>query len=198
MWIILGLFAGLMTTAANETGVPQTATQQVAPAPEVVEVTPADPPAQTASPNVVINGGQAGASPNVIINGTPANTAAPEVPTGKFTTTAEVKPIFEMTRANWIAVREFDGKDLIYVTQIWSWRCGLSEMHIQINGGGFANWPLPPCHMQYAQPSVILDEDGQPYATRALGSVQSVDIRLVYKDGTTDTQNFQRGNVLIP
>lgn len=219
MWIILGLFAGVMTGAVNEAGPAQGAAAQTAAAPEIVaEAAPAEPEAQneaqtqtqtqadnqtqtqaqTGSSNVIINGGQAGASPNVIINGVPANTAPQPAPTGKYTTTAEVKPIFDMTRANWIAVREFNGKDLIYVTQIWSWRCGLSELHIQINGGGFANWPLPACHEKYAQPNVILEEDGQPYATRALGSVQSVDIRLVYKDGSTDMQNFLRGNVLIP
>jgi hypothetical protein len=203
MWIILSLFAGVMTGAANNAGPAPGAAAQTAAAPEIVaEAAPAAPAtqsqAQTGSSNVIINGGQAGASPNVIINGVPANAAPQPVPTGKFMTTAEVKPIFDMTRANWIAVREFNGKDLIYVTQIWSWRCGLSELHIQINGGGFANWPLPACHEKYAQPNVILEEDGQPYASRALGSVQSVDIRLIFKDGSTDMQNFLRGNVLIP
>ena len=197
MWIILGLFAGLVTGVSEDGGTGQAAATDISPQAEVAEAAPAQPEAD-ASSNVVINGGQAGASSNVIINGVPANTTAPAAPTGKFMTTAEVKPIFDMTRSNWIAVREFNGKDLLYVTQIWSWRCGLSEMHIQINGGGFANWPLPACHEKYAQPNVILEEDGQPYATRGLGSVQTVDIRLVFKDGSTDTQNFQRGSVLIP
>jgi hypothetical protein len=124
--------------------------------------------------------------------------AEPQEPTGKFTTAAEVKPIMTATKGNWVAVREYDGQDLLYVTHIWGWRCGLHAMAISVNGEPMQNWPLPPCHMKYTTPSAILEEDGLPYLRMRLGSVQTIDIQLVYDDLSMDTASFERGNILIP
>ena len=77
-------------------------------------------------------------------------------------TTAEVKPILQITKGNWVAVREYDGKDLLYVTHLFGWRCGLAAMAISVNGETMQNWPLPPCHMQYATPNALLADDGLP------------------------------------
>lgn len=124
--------------------------------------------------------------------------ADPQTPTGKFTTAAEVKAIMNATKGNWVAVREYDGSDLLYVTHIWSWRCGLAAMAISINDEPMQNWPLPGCHMQYATPNAILEEDGLPYLKLRLGSVQNITIQIIYDDLTGDVASFQRGNVLIP
>ncbi len=124
--------------------------------------------------------------------------AEPQTPTGKFTTALEVKPILNATQGNWIAVREYDGKDLLYVTHLWGWRCGLAAIAISVNDEPMQNWPMPPCHTQFATPNAILEGDGAPYLTMRLGSVQKVTIQVVYDDLSMDLASFERGNVLIP
>lgn len=129
----------------------------------------------------------------------PAGLAAdPQESTGKFTTATEIKPIMNATKGNWVAVREYDGQDLLYITHIWGWRCGLKAMAISVNGETMQNWPLPPCHMKFATPNAVLEEDGLPYLRMKLGAVQTIDIQIVYDDLTMDAASFERGNVLIP
>ena len=131
---------------------------------------------------------------------TPASgsVAEPQVPTGKFTTAVEVRPILTATRNSWVAVREFNGQDLVYVTQLWSWRCGLVSMSIGLNDEPLQNWPLPPCHEDTAVPNAILEADGLPYLTLKLGSVQRVVIEVTYDDLTTDRGEYLRADVLMP
>ena len=33
----------------------------------------------------------------------------------------------------WVAVRDYDGQDLLYVTQILAWRCGLARLQSAVN-----------------------------------------------------------------
>lgn len=124
--------------------------------------------------------------------------AEPQTPTGKFTTAAEVKPIMNATKGSWVAVREYNGQDLLYVTHIWSWRCGMHAMAISVNDEPMQNWPLPECHMKYTTPSAILEDDGLPYLAFRLGSVNKIDIQIVYDDLSMDAASFDRGNILIP
>lgn len=124
--------------------------------------------------------------------------ADPQAATGKFTTAAEIKPIMNATKGNWVAVREYEGQDLLYISHIWGWRCGLKAMAISVNGEAMQNWPLPPCHMEYAAPNAVLEEDGLPYLRMKLGAVQTIDIQIVYDDLSMDAASFERGNVLIP
>lgn len=124
--------------------------------------------------------------------------AEDQTPSGKFTTAAEVRPILEATKGNWVAVREYDGKDWLYVTHLWGWRCGLAAMAISINNEPMQNWALPPCHMKYTTPNAILEDDGIPALTLQLGGVQTITIQVVYDDLSMDVASFERGNVLIP
>lgn len=128
----------------------------------------------------------------------PALVAEPQVATGKFTTALEIKPIMNATRGNWIAVREYDGQDLVYVTHLWAWRCGMVEMRVGLNGAVPEIWPLPECHTQYATPNAVLDEDGLPYKAFGLGTVATIEVQVTYDDLTTDTAKFDRQGVLIP
>lgn len=116
-----------------------------------------------------------------------------------FTTAAEVRPILTATKANWVAVREYDGKDLLYFTQIESWRCGLSEVRYGLNGNPADQIRImEPCYEDEAAPNAIKAEDHLPYITLPPGSVNSITIELVYDDATTDTETFTREAVQIP
>ncbi|WP_370400897.1 hypothetical protein [Sulfitobacter sp. JB4-11] len=148
---------------------------------------PAPTPAQVSAPNLF----------NMAV--VPAGLQAePQTPSGKFTTATEVRPILDATRGSWVAVREYDGKDWLYVTHLWGWRCGLAAMAISINDEPMQNWPLPPCHMKYTTPNAILEDDGIPALTLKLGGVQKITIQIVYDDLSMDMAEFERANVLIP
>ena len=124
--------------------------------------------------------------------------AEEQTPTGKFTTATEIKPIISANKGNWVAVREWDGQDLIYVTHLWSWRCGMAQIEVSVNGAAAEVWPLPPCHMEYAQPNAILDTDGLPYVAFDLKSVETVAVTVTYDDLTAESAEFARSAILIP
>lgn len=118
--------------------------------------------------------------------------AEPQVPSGQFTTAVEVKPILGMTQANWISVREFDGHDLLYVTHLWAWRCGLVELKLGINGAAPEVWPLPECHLGQGAPNGITDADGLPYRSFDLGSINQIEVHITYDDLTKEQVMFDR------
>jgi len=124
--------------------------------------------------------------------------AEPQQPSGQFTTATEVRPILLATRANWVAVREYDGRDLVYVTHLLSWRCGLHRLRLSVNDGPLQDWPLPPCLTGTAQPNALRAEDGLPYIDFPPGHVQSVTVDILYDDLGTDSARFERARVLMP
>ncbi|MGY3436511.1 MULTISPECIES: hypothetical protein [unclassified Marinovum] len=125
-------------------------------------------------------------------------TAEPQVPTGRFTTATEIRSILDATKGNWVAVREYDGRDLVYFTHLLAWRCGLAQMEYGINGGAMQVFALPPCHEDMATPNALLPEDGLPYVGFGLGSVQTIELRITYDDLGADAITVDRRGVLIP
>lgn len=124
--------------------------------------------------------------------------AEDQTPTGKFTTAGEVKMILTATKPSWVAVRLYDGHDLIYFTQILSWRCGLVAMEYAINGGAMQPYDLPECHTDTASPNALVGEEGMPIMGLPPESVQSIDVKITYDDLSTDTASYQRAQVLMP
>ena len=123
--------------------------------------------------------------------------AEPQVPTGQFTTATEIKPIMNATKGNWVAVREYDGRDLVYFTHILSWRCGLVGVRYAINDGPMRDWPLAPCQTETNAPNAIPD-DAQIYEVHPLKSVSSLSVEVIYDDLTRDSARFERKQVLMP
>ncbi|WP_424943298.1 hypothetical protein [Aliiroseovarius crassostreae] len=115
----------------------------------------------------------------------------------QFTTAAEIRPILEATQANWIAVREYDGQDLLYFTHLLAWRCGLEQVRYAVNGGEMQAFELEPCYMEEAQPNAIKSTEILPFVTLDLKAVNTVDVELFYDDGTTATGSYERGSIQI-
>ena len=126
---------------------------------------------------------------------------APEdqTPTGKFLTATEVRPILEATESAWIAVRDYNGQDLLYFTHLLAWRCGLWEIRYGLNGAAADQlFAAEPCYPDTAAPAAINAEAHLPYVTLPAGSVATVTVRLLYDDGTEDQVTFERNAVLLP
>lgn len=124
----------------------------------------------------------------------------PQVATGKFTTAVEVKPIIGMTKPNWVAIRLYEGNDLVYFTHLLAWRCGLWEIRYSLNGDeALQTFPMEPCHEDTAQPNAMTDVANYlPYVSLPGESVDQVYVELVFDDGSTDFAVFSRQNVLMP
>ena len=124
----------------------------------------------------------------------------PQIPTGKYTTAIEVRPILGMTKSNWVGVREYEGQDLLYFTHLMGWRCGLWDIRYGINGEPADNVvPMEPCNEDYAQPNAMIDvENYLPYVAFPLEAIESVYVEIVYDDGTGDFAQFDRNEVRIP
>lgn len=144
--------------------------------------------------------GQSGNAPPAFLapSDEPVLEAEPQTPTGRFTTATEVKPILDATRNAWISVRDYDGKDLLYVTHLWSWRCGLLDLKIGINGAPPERWPLPDCHMDQQMPAAILDSDGLPFREFPQGSIAMIEVEIIYDDLSTERVKFNRTGMEIP
>ena len=129
-----------------------------------------------------------------------SRTPEPQDPTGKFLTATEVRPILDATKGSWVAVRLYDGQDLLYFTNLLSWRCGLWEIRYGINGAPADQvLTMEPCHPDTAQPAALTDPVGFPiWVNFAPDSVQSVTVEIDYDDGTTDSASFDRNQILIP
>ena len=115
----------------------------------------------------------------------------------QFTTAAEVGPILTATKANWVAVRKWEGQDLLYFTHLESWRCGLSAVRFSVNGGAEIGYGIAPCLEETAQPNA-LPEGHLPYVSMPLEALSTVAVTITYDDGTEDMAEFERAAIEIP
>lgn len=109
----------------------------------------------------------------------------------------ETRQIVEVVKPNWIAVREYNGQDLLYFTTLISWRCGIEKILYTINGGAEIRYKAEPCYEDEAVPGAIKATDILPYVTFELGSVETIDVRVVFGEGSDMSASFARKDVLI-
>lgn len=116
-----------------------------------------------------------------------------------FTTAAEVKPILQATKANWVALRDYDGNDLLYFTHLESWRCGLAQVRFSVNSTAATQVrEMEPCYEGTAQPNALTLEGHLPYIVIPQGMTNTVSVVVVYDDGTEDRADFERKAILMP
>lgn len=115
--------------------------------------------------------------------------------TGKFLTATEVRPILGATKGNWIAVREFNGQDLLYFTHLLSWRCGLYEVNFAINGGKMQLFEMAECDPDNA---MAIPSDATIYLEYPLKSIETITVELLYDDLGREIAEFERANVMTP
>ncbi len=126
-------------------------------------------------------------------------TALPALAQAPFMTSAEVKPIMDITKANWLAVREWEGQDLVYFTHLESMRCGIQSVRYGINlPEPDTEWVLDICDRTKTNPNEISAEDHLIYGTFPLGSVQTISVTLGFDDGTTLSNTFERAAIMTP
>lgn len=190
---------GILGVVATGIGANMPPDPAVAPAPAVIRAVPAPgTPTAPASPLSPATPASPASPAAPARPADPGLVAEPQIPSGRFTTAVEVKPILTATKNVWIAIRDYGGQDLLYVTQIYAWRCGLLGLSVAINDGPSEPWALPPCHEDTATPNAITDSDGLPYRAYPAGSLDSVTVTLIYDDLSTDTARFTRTSVLMP
>lgn len=111
---------------------------------------------------------------------------------------AQIRPILEATKANWIGVRRWDGQDLIYFTHLETWKCGLKAIRYGVNSNEATRaYAFKACTPDEAAPSPVAT-DRLPYVALALDSVETVTVTLVYDDDVEVTETFERSAIEIP
>ncbi|WP_424965724.1 MULTISPECIES: hypothetical protein [unclassified Dinoroseobacter] len=121
--------------------------------------------------------------------------ATPAMATG-FTTAEEVKPILMATQSSWVAVRKFNGQDLLYFTQIESWRCGVQQIAFRVNGNAEQLFKfMEPCYEGTPAPNAFKLDSHLPYVAFPLDTLTSVEVTVTFEDGSSQTASFERSEI---
>ena len=116
-----------------------------------------------------------------------------------FTKADDIEPILGMTKMNWVAVREWDGKDLLYFTHLITYRCGIEQVRYYINVGKPRIREMEECYWDLPQPFIIQDPNGYViYDEFEMQSIQTITVEITLKNGTVLRETFERKQVWTP
>jgi hypothetical protein len=101
------------------------------------------------------------------------------------------RQIVPLIKANWVALRNYAGRQFIYFSNLLAYRCGLNEIRYSVNSDALDRvFPLPPCNP--AQPQAIDAVRYPPFVTLAPGTAKQVTVQATFKDGSkTDVVRFK-------
>lgn len=108
-----------------------------------------------------------------------------------------IAPILDMTKANWVALRSWEGDELLYFTQIESWRCAVAGVSYAVNGGAWLTWNLAPCQVGTPSPNA-LPEDHLPFIKLPADLLRDITIRVEMTDGQVLQGEYARSEILMP
>ncbi|MBV7409584.1 hypothetical protein [Maritimibacter sp. DP1N21-5] len=108
----------------------------------------------------------------------------------------DAKQILDLTKSNWVAVRPYDGQDLLYFTNLLAWRCGLDGIRYAVNGEGLSRLETEPCYDDEVAPNAIKADGIQPYLAFPQGSVKRVTVEVRFPDGSTQVMDYARADVM--
>lgn len=112
----------------------------------------------------------------------------------------QVKPILvDVIKDDWVAVRVYNGQDFVYFTPVLSWRCVLESLHYGLNGQEPATeFKMEPCYPEFSNANVFQQDQFLKHINAPEGAVQTVTMRLTFKDGSTADGTFARSDVFTP
>lgn len=117
----------------------------------------------------------------------------------QFLSAAEVRPILDMTTANWVGVSEYNGQDLLYFSHLISFRCGLTEIRYGINGEpAISVFPLEECYRNTNAPTAMHPDTNPLFLEFPPGTLQLVTVEIEYDDGGTQSVTYFRNEIVIP
>lgn len=94
----------------------------------------------------------------------------------------QMRMMIEAGADQWIAFRDYDGRQLVYFTHFVSMKCGIEELRYSVNSTELDQvWPLPECHEQI--PFHVDPEKDQVYLDLDLGTAETVTVLVRYLDG---------------
>ncbi len=121
----------------------------------------------------------------------------PTIASAQLLDAAKVRPILDITKSQWVAVRKWEGRDLLYFTHLLTWRCGLTRIEYSVNSTATDQvWRFKPCDPTAANPMALPPEQ-VIYKGYDLNSINSVTVKITYDDGDTDTVTHQRKAIEI-
>ena len=110
---------------------------------------------------------------------------------------ASITPILEMTRGSWVALRAWEGAELLYFTHIEGWRCAVGGVRYSINDAAPVEWQLAPCQVGTPVPNALPDTH-LPYIRLPAGALQEITVVIEMKDGKTLDARFERAAIFTP
>lgn len=123
--------------------------------------------------------------------------ACPVVVRAQMLDAAQIRPILDATKNSWVAVREWQGQDLVYFTHLLAWRCGLNKIEYSINStAADNNWGFIACDETSVNP-MALPTAQKIYGSFVLKSVRMITVKITYDDGVQDTVTFDRAVIQI-
>jgi hypothetical protein len=116
-----------------------------------------------------------------------------------FTTSAEVKPVLELTRASWVGLQETETQDVLWFSHLEGLRCGIASVRYGLNGAAAETpWTLAPCNRDSADPVLFDTTAHPPYAVLPAQTVQSIAVHLEFDDGSTLDGVYPRAAMILP